>query len=310
MKKIILINSSRTPQPLLLRAFGILQSRGFIFVRSWFSRGAIMVLGHWPEKIFMTPLARLFGKRVMWLDMPGVQAVPSQPLLSWLYQRAQRQAEVIVFGHRVLQAAAVHTILPAAMPEPEVYQHDLFSALADRQRRRFVIASIIPNLDKRLVERLLSALAVTLTICPSMELLIIGEGEGRKRLQWLIRRMDLQNKVWLVGESATPSRWFEDVNVYIVAEERPGLDSIAGGVAALRCGVPVLTHTSSGLEDIVTAKTGALIDLSDTETLARQLLRLEQDEELRKNIGAEAKRSAEHLTFERFTTDLATIFST
>lgn len=309
MNKIIFINTSRTPEPLLSHALSTLETRGFVFSHSIFSRAKTAVLVNTPEKVFLTPLAKLFGKRIIWLELPGNGNLPASGLMKLLYKKYKRTVETVVFSRREdsEKSRLEHHVLPAALPEPSTYQQDLFAVLADRPRRRFVAASIIRGLDKRLVERLLSALAATLPVCPIMELLIVGEGEDRKQLQWLVRRMGLTNRVWLVGDSTTPSRWLEDVNVYVVAEDNPRLEHIAGAVAAFRAGLPVLADLKSGLGNIVTSKTGALIDLSDVETVARQLVRLEQEVELCKDMGAEAREVSHNLTFERFTNDLATI---
>ena len=60
---------------------------------------------------------------------------------------------------------------------------------------------------------------------------------------------------------------------------------------------------------VITSKTGALIDMTDSETLARQFLRLEQAGDLRKSIGQAAKEQAEKLTFEHFVEILSRILS-
>jgi glycosyltransferase involved in cell wall biosynthesis len=201
----------------------------------------------------------------------------------------------------------VHFVLPAGTA-PREQQSDLFRALAGHQRHRFVIGSVIDGLDKPLVERLLGALTVGLSVCSSLELVIVGEGENRKQLQWLIRKLGLASHVWLPGEGAA-ARWLEHVDVYVLPQTDPGLSEIADAILAMRYGVPVLGPAGASLGDIITAKTGALIEISDAEILARQFIRLQQDETLRKQLGVEARLHAETLTFERLLADMSNVLT-
>ncbi len=265
----------------------------------------------YSEKVILSPIARLLKLNVVWLEFPNAD----QRLLTGWYgralQRAARSAKRVVFSSQAKQQLSTgghdrfSVILPAALQETERYQEDMFRRLASGERRRFVIGSIIETLDKSLIERLLSGLSIARTVSAEMELVIIGEGETRKQLQWLIRKMNLDRYVWLVGDAERSLQWLEHLSVYVLASTHPGLDEIGGALAAMNRGVPVLADRQAGIDDIINAKTGALLDMADSETLARHLLKLEQDEELCRALGREAKLRTERLTFAALASELA-----
>ncbi len=291
----------------LMYFFGILG-------RTLFNRPDTLVCCYWPEQLILSPCALLFGWRVLWLRVPGFDEGPKGFILKKLHKAAARRSEIVAFSGEIREKLTaenfgkiVHALRPALMPQETPHQQDMFQRLAGRRSHRFVIGATIENLDRLLMERLLSALTIALTVSPAFELVIVGEGEQRKPLQWLIRKMNLSSHVWLAGADISPARWLEHVDVYAMPHDRPGLEEIANALVAMNFGVPVLASHKAGLGDIITSKIGALVDMGDAETLARQFRRLEQAGDLRKTLGVEARREAESLTFERFVEELALI---
>ncbi len=289
----------------------------FVFlVRAMSGRSRTLLCFNWPEKVVLTPIAKVLKWRVLWLDLPD-SAVPKNFIINRLLARYSRQTEIIVFSRRrgefwtkqQAQSGIVHVTTPLAYPAALTHQHDLFQALATRPRHRFVIAAVIEDLEKELIERLLSALAIGLTVCSTLELMVIGDGERRKQLLWLIRKMGLGNHVWLVGGAKNFLSWLGHVDMFVLPHEKPSLEEIATTILSMTQGIPIVGPADAGLEEVVTPKFGALIDIRDSEILARQFLRLEQAGETRASIGREAKAQAERLTFEQFVVRFSEILS-
>jgi glycosyltransferase involved in cell wall biosynthesis len=289
---------------------------GIVFlVRTVFSTTRTLVCIHWPEKLIISPLAKFFKWRVIWLELPDAIQPQNFFIIKFLYQWAAKKSEIIIFSQqqeKFWEQAMSHpqslTLLrPLTYPQSLHHQQDLFKALADRPRHRFVIGSIIDNLDKMLIERLLSALVVGLSVCSSLELIIIGDGENRKQLLWLIRKMGLGNHVWLVGNSKDFLRWLEHVDMYVLPHENPSLEEIAQTILVMNQGIPVLGHYQACLDQVITSRNGALIDMKDAETIARQMIHLEQAGSVRKEFGQAAKQTAKELTFEQFVLDFSLV---
>lgn len=285
-------------------------------VRTLFSKTRMVMCVNWPEKIIISPWARWLGWRVLWLELPDAPQ-PSSYLWRKLSKRAGKKVEHIVFSlsraeeWRTVGSAekSVHLLTPSIYPRAAVRQVDLFQALAERPRHRFVIGAIIDNLDRKLIERLLSALTSGLSVCSTLELMIIGEGENRKELMWLIRKMGLGNHVWLVGQTDNILRHLEYVDVFVMPQEAPSLEEIGQAVFVLSQGIPVIGQVGSGFESIITPAIGGVANMVDSEALAAEFLRFEQLEGLTTKTARLAREQAERFTFEKLVKEIKDVLS-
>lgn len=285
----------------------------FIF-RVWFQKPETILLVNWPEKLIYSLLP--LKPKIFWLEYPESNPEYFSALLKKLYALAARKAELIVFGANAAEKMKklvghdrVH-IVPAASTHLSVQQDSIFKTLAvQRERGRFVVGAVLYGLPKLQAERLLSALSIAQSVCPIIELVILGEGKNRPQIQWLIRRMNLERKVWLAGPALDFSRWVNQFDVYIVANDKATLSDAAWAISAMNVGLPVLAPQLDWLGDVISAKSGALIDVSDPETLARQIIKLQQDEDLCDKLGSEARRLAPQFSFDRFAEAITKLLS-
>lgn len=284
---------------------------GNFFLRTIFSRSRTLICVQWPEKIILSPWARLLGWRVFWLETPD-SVMSHNWLTAGLSRYIGRGSEIIAFSQIKSQkwhtSNHIHYLAPAPSPHMNSRQLDLFKVLADQPRRaRFVIGAVVSNLEPKLIEPLLSALRQALTVCPTLELMIIGEGDGRKSLLWLIRRMGLGNHVWLAGESANLNRHFEYIDVYVVPQACPTLEEISLAIVVLAQGIPVIGQVGSGLEAIIVPSVGVLVEIGNTEALAAEFLRFEQLLELKDKVAKAAQEHARQFTFAKLVKDFKTV---
>ncbi len=277
----------------------------WFMLRVWFSKPGVILLVSWPEKILYSLMP--FFPRLIWLEYPECSPEYFSPLLKKLYAWSARKATVIVFGNTTAEKIKeiighdnVHSV-PAVAMHTSAEQESIFKTLAAQtERGRFVVGSVLYGLPRVQAERLLSAVSIAQSICPIIELVILGEGKNRGQIQWLIRRMKLERKVWLAGPASDFTRWVNQFDVYVIAHDNPNLQDVSWAISAMGARLPVLGPQLDWLSDIVTPKTGALIDIKDAETIARQLIKLQQDEALRQALGKEARSSSQEFSFERF----------
>ena len=57
-------------------------------------------------------------------------------------------------------------------------------------------------------------------VIPNIQLIIIGEGEERKNLSWLAKKMEIDNLVWLVGEQEQLKKWLDSFDVFLALGEK------------------------------------------------------------------------------------------
>ena len=127
---------------------------------------------------------------------------------------------------------------------------------------------------------------------PSWRLKIYGSGEERAMLESLIYELGLKDKVKLGG-------FTNDIKAGISKASAAVYTSIYEGfplsiIEAMECGLPVVSYSCPcGPKDIIDdGKDGFLVEVNDEKSLAEKICLLIEDEELRKNMGIEARKKA------------------
>lgn len=283
-------------------------------MRSLFSKTRIVVCFHWPEKIIISVAARLFRWRVIWLELPDARK-PHGWMMKKIYHRLARRVEIIVFSQEKMitwkkiigDKGVIYTLKPALYPPESIRQIDLFQKLAERPHSRFVISAFIEHLDRRLIERLLSGLTSALSVCSNLELLIMGEGENRKKLLWLIRKMGLGNHVWLAGQTDDITRHLDHIDIYVIPAEHPSLEEIGSAIMVLHHGIPIIAQVGSGVEAIINPTLGAVVDIADSEALGAEFLRFEQLGNTKNKVMRSIREQSAGYTVEALATDFKKI---
>jgi glycosyltransferase involved in cell wall biosynthesis len=117
-------------------------------------------------------------------------------------------------------------------------------------------------------------------------LLIVGEGPEEKNLRDLAQRLGISSQVGFMG-----AIWGERKFQYLAAADMFVLPSIHEGfglafLEAMHCGLPVIASSSGGQTDFLQeGKTGFLIPVGDTQALAEAILRVANDQDLRRRMS-------------------------
>lgn len=104
------------------------------------------------------------------------------------------------------------------------------------------------------------------------KLIIVGEGEDRKKLEALIDQLKLNNHVLLTGFMDNPYPYMYHASVFVMSSLREGLPTVL--VEAMACGTPVVsTDCPSGPAEILEdGKWGRLVPVGDSDALAKAIL--------------------------------------
>lgn len=340
--KILVFNSSPEKHCLLANVFKKLEQKNFSFFfptakkplfgqfKFIFSligfkfrrRVDLIVCFNAGEKIIITPLARVLGLKVVWLESPELNYRQFNKFLLTLYKLNCRLAEIIVFtGYSRLKLKNVNCaenrinlIAPGA--RETAYQENIFNELAGASRenfhRKYFTVGVITALNqKQKIETIFQAIKTSLPIIPDIQLIIVGEGEERKNLLWLAKKMGIGNLVWLVGGEEQLKKWLDSFDIFLVSGDNLSLDDYSNVLEAMAAGRPILGPRNIGLEDFVLEnKTGALLEAANSEMLARQIIKLHQDRRLLKYLGQNGQERVKRLfTFKRMVEELKNIFN-
>jgi glycosyltransferase involved in cell wall biosynthesis len=125
---------------------------------------------------------------------------------------------------------------------------------------------------------------------------ILGEGPDRERLEAMAAELRLDGRVEFAGSMAQAEvlREFQAADVFLFSSVR---DTSAGvNLEAMACGLPVVCLAHQGVADITTDCCALRVlpgTIEETvDGLAHAIQRIAADQDLRKNLGQEAKRRA------------------
>ncbi len=101
-----------------------------------------------------------------------------------------------------------------------------------------------------------------------VRLIILGEGNWRKRLEKMTRKMGLQEKVSLPGWVSNPYAFMSRASLFVLSSKYEGLGNVL--IEALACGCPcVSTNCPSGPAEILdNGRFGPLVPVGDDSALA------------------------------------------
>ena len=277
---------------------------------------SLLILFSRNEKIIFTPLAGLLKIKTVWIEPPEYAAKNyggASKLAILFFKAVSRHPRIITFngltksrlknlGWREENIFLAH---PGIKINRRENQDDIFSELAKIETkfsRKFFTIGVQAELSKNVkMETIMSAVKSCLPIIPNLQLIVVGEGEEKKNLSWLAKKMGLDTVVWFVSARNNSKKWLANFNIFVMANENPTLGDLNTVIKAMAAGLPVIGPANAGLEEIVYKnKTGALIETDNSEMLARQIIKLYQDKRLRLKIGELGRERAEtYFTLEK-----------
>ena len=124
--------------------------------------------------------------------------------------------------------------------------------------------------------------------------LIVGgeksNGQERLRLQALIQDLDVENYIKLIGLRNDIIGLMKASDIFVMPSHYEGL-SLAM-IEAMACDLPIIASNGPGLKEFINdLQNGLLFPVDDHKALAKCILRLSEDEDLRINLSRGAKES-------------------
>ena len=118
---------------------------------------------------------------------------------------------------------------------------------------------IIFNVGRLSIEKgqhfLIRAFAAIAGAYPDVCLVILGEGEERKKLETLIRNLNLQDRVLLAGHKSNPSAYLRRGELFVLSSTIEGMPNVL--LEAMQAGLPVLS-TECGAREILAPETDVM----------------------------------------------------
>lgn len=218
---------------------------------------------------------------VRWADSI---VAPSVYTASVVRAKCGRESTVLYFG-----VDTAHTFFPRQ-------RDSVVRAQLGFSDQHIVIGQVAALVPHKRPDLLIGAFARIAGEVPALRLVFVGGGSLQAQLQAQAGALGLADKIHVLGRVADVAPFYQDVfDINVLASESEGLGLSV--VEASACGVPSVVSDSTGLaETVVDSVTGLHFKTGDEVALARALLRLARDADLRRHMG----RCAVELAVRRF----------
>jgi glycosyltransferase involved in cell wall biosynthesis len=136
---------------------------------------------------------------------------------------------------------------------------------------------------------LVAAAARVIREVPDARFLIVGEGELRDALEHQIKELGLDRHVMLTGFRDDAVGLQKSFDVFVMSSVTEGLGSAM--LDAMACRRPVVATRAGGIpEAIEDGVTGLLVPPQDEPALAKAIVRMLKDSEMRARLGEAGRR--------------------
>lgn len=220
-------------------------------------------------------------------------AIPRFHILNVLRKRTYRYADMLTvqtdsiadkFRKHYPGLKAVRTIPNALPPEISTYKK---SSMGGRK----ILLSLGRLAPEKQVDKLLNTFSLIAPMFPDWDLHIYGDGPMKTSLDEQIRNAGLQSRVFLQGPTSRPWEVMANADAFAMVSQYEGFPNAL--LEAMGIGLPcVVFDCPTGPREITRdGKDALLVPLNDYEALRSALTEMMGNEQLRIDLGAQARES-------------------
>ena len=159
------------------------------------------------------------------------------------------------------------------------------------------------------VEYLIMAMKLIHNEMPSVQLVLVGDGNERDRLETLSSELDIYKSVEFVGKipHEDVQAYLQDADVFVLPSLSEGFPNVL--LEAMACGLPIVATRIGGIPDIIEDGIhGYLVESKNFYELATKIMDILQDVEFSKKISSANKEEARAYSYENIICNLEGIF--
>lgn len=180
----------------------------------------------------------------------------------------------------------------------DLEQYSATIAVAEAKARlgipasRFVVGAVGRLSGEKAFDLLIRAVDQLLRDGADIELLIVGEGNQRPRLESLVAELGRADCIRLLGFRTNPHELYRAMDLYVLSSLSEGLPNVL--LEAMAMGVSVVATRIGGVPRLVShEENGVLIEPGSVDELAGALTRMLADPALRDRMGRAGRATIE-----------------
>ena len=133
---------------------------------------------------------------------------------------------------------------------------------------------------------LINAFKMFHTVKPNSVLHLVGDGNTFEEVKKHVVDNGLEDSVLFFGMQASVYRFINEADVFILPSLYEGIPMTL--IEAMGTGIPIIASNVGGIPNMLTNNESAILTSVDSQEIAKELLRLSEDVELRKRLGQNA----------------------
>jgi glycosyltransferase involved in cell wall biosynthesis len=123
-------------------------------------------------------------------------------------------------------------------------------------------------------------------------LVIAGQGVEREKLEALVKKNGLEQKVLFVGVQKNIPQFLTSIDCFVLPSRYEGLPLVL--IEAMAAGKPVIVSDFDSAKEVVVSNVnGIIVPRENPEALAQAMRHVMEDEGLRKKMATGARKTAE-----------------
>jgi glycosyltransferase involved in cell wall biosynthesis len=155
-----------------------------------------------------------------------------------------------------------------------------------------VIGTVGHLTEPKALDVLITAMKTVTRAVPDAVLVIVGTGHLKQKLEDLVEKYSLQDKVFFLGSRRDIPEIMNMIDLYALSSIREGLPVAL--LEAMACGKPAVATRAGGVSEILLdGETGLLVEPSDPHDLAEKIIYLLQNRDERAEMGLRARLRVE-----------------
>lgn len=161
------------------------------------------------------------------------------------------------------------------------------------------VAAFVAHKDYR---NFFAAAAIALKSDPNLHFVAVGDGIQLQIMKDLAAELNIADKVCFAGFQDKVGNHLKAFDIFVIASKKEGLGTSV--LDAMSVGLPVIGTRAGGIAEMIEdGKSGLLVEARNSEALARAILKLAADKDLRKHLGSNALKRVQDFSKEQMVDD-------
>jgi len=155
------------------------------------------------------------------------------------------------------------------------------------------------------LEFLIKSFKLVLNKKPNTYLMLVGSRTKKDYLVDLIKKLNLETKVFLVGHSNAVQNYYGAADLFVFSSKTETQGLVL--VEAMAAGIPVVAVDSAGVKDVVDGKNGVLTKESLSE-FSEKIIKLLENDALRKEMSQNARKTASRYSIQKMSKRMLKVY--